>query len=566
MKVEARLTFDKIRCDQDTDAHLVISLTAPSIEEQVKRPALCIIPLIDVSASMQGQKIEYAKRSVAKLIEHLGAEDYCGLVKFSETAEVIQRPVKITTESKETLKRKVTELQIGSATNIADALLLGLDIGNKADLPGSVIVRVILFTDGQANRGSATNLQDLVKLIDGNLGSCTASAFGYGKDADQNLLGELAKKGSGNYAFVQNPDDALTAFGKELGGLLSTYATNLSIHVSAAWEHEIVDVISDVDSEEDKVSEGVYIKIPDILAEETRHIVFGVKLKAPKAGGPRAVNLFNVKAGWDILDVNSKKERKSAEVKANAQFVKSGEEQATTDKDLAQIVSLAQVVRAQIEAEEKAKKGDFQGAVRHMTNAAVQLGIHGQQQAAYIAHQVSARLGSAAQYATNAGYLRSVATGGTRGYGGASYDAQAAVDLGNAGVVLCNSTQTSTSSSFTGDNIPLSVGGSVGSALPVGGLTYTTTGSLPDNIGTPPPLDLSGSLHPMAVTTVGSVNVMGNYTPDNLDAILGHGHHATLGVVPMPVIDLPPPPQTDSEKEEDKPKSKKRLVKKSQRW
>ena len=156
MKVDAKLTFETIRHDQDTDAHLVLSLTAPPIEAQLKRPALCIIPLVDVSPSMfegTGQKIAYAKKSVEKLIEHLGPDDYCGLVQFSMDAQVLQRPVKVTAESKADLRRKVASLSCGNATNIADALLVGLDLGNKMDLPGSVIVRVVLFTDGQAEPG-----------------------------------------------------------------------------------------------------------------------------------------------------------------------------------------------------------------------------------------------------------------------------------------------------------------------------------------------------------------------------------------------------------------------------
>ncbi len=453
MKVEAQLTFEKIRHDQDTDAHLVLTLTAPPIEAQTKRPRLCIIPLIDVSPSMyenRGEKIAYAKRSVDKLIDHLAPTDYCGLVQFSMDAQVLQRPMKVTADNKAILKRAVADLHQGNATNIADALLKGLELGNKLDLPGDVIVRVVLFTDGQANRGPATDLAGLVKLLEANLGSCTASAFGYGADADQNLLGELAKKGSGNYAFVQNPDDALTAFGKELGGLLSTHATNLLLNVTANGEHEITDVVSDVDSEEEKIGQGVRIKIPDILAEEVRHIVLGVKLKAQKAGGPRAVNVFTVKAGWDILDANSKKERKGDETKAKTQFVKEGEESKTPSPELDKIVSLAQVVRAQLEAEDMAKKGNFTGAVKRMQAASSNLGGRGHQHAAYLADQVSSRLGSAQAYHDNGGYLRSTATAGTRSMGGASYDAQASADIAQFGMQMSNSVQTSTSNAFAG--------------------------------------------------------------------------------------------------------------------
>lgn len=478
MKVEAALTLEKIRHDQDTDAHLVLTLTAPAIEAQTKRPRLCVIPLIDVSPSMyenNGEKIAYAKRSVDKLIDHLAPTDYCGLVQFSMEAQVVQRPMKVTADNKAILKRAVADLRQGNATNIADALLKGLELGNKLDLPGDVIVRVVLFTDGVANRGPATDLAGLVKLLEANLGSCTASAFGYGADADQNLLGELAKKGSGNYAFVQNPDDALTAFGKELGGLLSTYATNLLLNIAAVGEHEITEIVSDVDSEEEKIGQGVRIKIPDILAEEVRHIVLGVKLKAQKGnGGPRPVNVFSVKAGWDILDANSKKERKGDEAKAKVQFVKEGEESKEPNADLAKVISLAQVVRAQLEAEEMAKKGNFSGAVQRMKVAARDLQHNGHAQAAYLADQVSSRLGSAQAYHDNGGYLRSVTTGGTRSMGGASYDASASADLQGFGLSMSNSMQTSTSNAFSAGAqvVQPPPGGQVwdlGGAAPLGG-------------------------------------------------------------------------------------------------
>ncbi len=561
MKVDARLTYEKIRHDQDTDAHLVLTLTAPPIEEQAKRPNLCIIPVIDVSPSMYehgGQKIGYAKRSVEKLIEHLGPGDYCGLVQFSGSAEVLQKPIKITAESKATLKRKVTELGCGNATNIADGLLVGLDLGNKADLPGAVIVRVILFTDGQANRGPETTLPGLVKLLESNLGSCTASAFGYGSDADQNLLGELAKKGSGNYAFVQNPDDALTAFGKELGGLLSTYATNLLINVTATGDHEITDVVSDVDSEEEKIGQGVRVKIPDILAEEVRHIVLGVKLKAQKgAVGPRAVNVFAVKAGWDILDANSKKERQGSDVKAKAQFVKDGEEQKKPDVTLDKIVGLAQVVRAQLEAEERAKKGDYAGAQQRMKTAVKNLQSRGHDQAVHLASEISDRMGSAQVYANNGGYLRSVASGGTRAMGVASYDASAAADLMTYGVgSMSNSSQTSTSQSFAGDHIvptqAPTVAGSFDLVAPIGGAVA------PGIFGGG--LVIGGS-HPL-VQVQGSHWGGGAQPPTNW----GAGSVPAPGIfVPPVAAPLPPQPRTDSKAGSHKA-MKKGLSKKSKSW
>ena len=448
MKIEARLTYDKVRFDQEFDAHLVVSVTAPTVAVSDKRAPLCIIPVIDVSPSMAGPKFEYAKKSVLKLIDNLQGGDYCGLLKFSAHAEVVIRPEKITPESKELLKSKVGDLRLGSATNIADALLKGLEIANAMDLPAEVTTRVILFTDGQANTGIVTKSPDILRLVEPNMGLATVSAFGYGSDADQDLLSNIAKLGKANYAFVSNPDDALTAFGKELGGLLSTYATDLVLDVAPLAGHQVLKVISDVEADESDIGGEVTIKIPNLLGEETRHIVMGIKLAPQKNSFPRAVNVFDVKLAYDILDPTARKERKDADTKVKVQFVKPGEEQDKPNKEIDKVVGLAQVVRAQIEAEEMAKKGDFSAAVYHMQNAGDDVKSRGLVGVSALASSVGSRLVAPGIYANSSSYLRSVAGGVTRGVGVASYDSSAAFDLQEQGLQLNNSVQSSTSASF----------------------------------------------------------------------------------------------------------------------
>ncbi len=454
MKVEANLTFNKIRFDQEFDAHLVVSLTAPEAAVSAKRPRLCIVPLLDVSPSMAGLKLDYAKRSLSKLIDHLSPADYCGLVKFSRTAETVAHPIAVTAEAKEDLKRKVAALTVSGSTNIADALLTGLSVANNMDLSADVITRVILFTDGEANVGPAITPADILNLLSPNIGIASVSAFAYGDGAQQEFLGNLAKQGGGNYAYVQNPDDALSAFGKELGGLLSTYATNLVIDVSPLAGHQITQIVSDVDGEEEDMGQ-VTLKIPDILTDETRHIILGIKLKEQKNAFPRPVNVLDVRVDYDILDVNSRKERKSIEEKVKAQFVKAGEEQAKADPVLDRIVGLAQIVRAQIEAEEHAKSGNFVAASGTMASASAQVKSRGLVDLGIVASNVGNRMGSPTQYAASSAYLTSFTRGATRGVGVASYDAHAADDLKSLGLSLSNTTQSHVSDSFANDHTDL---------------------------------------------------------------------------------------------------------------
>lgn len=433
MKINANLSYDRVRFDQEKDAHIILSLTAPAQDSETKRARICIVPVIDVSPSMAGEKFHYAQRSILKLVDHLGADDYCGLVQFSSRADVVQTPVKMTPSAKEELKRKVGDLRLGSATNIADALLTGLRVANNMDLAADVITRVILFTDGEANTGPAIKSPDILALMEKNIGLASVSAFGYGLDAKQDLLADIARTANGNYAFVQHPDAALTAFGRELGGLTSTYAMDLVLRVQPLSGHQITQIVSDVEAEENATGQ-LTVKIPDLLAEETRHIVLAVKLAKQKSAFPRAFNAFELKAGYDIIGADGQKERKQFEAKTKVQFVKPGEEQEKPSADIDAIIARAQIVRAQIEAESKAKRGDYAGADAVMKSFSVDLRQRGLSGLDSVASSMGDKMANATLYASNAGYLTSMARGATRGTGVACYDAGAEADLHSMGV------------------------------------------------------------------------------------------------------------------------------------
>jgi Ca-activated chloride channel family protein len=390
---------------------------------------------------MSGDKIEYTKRSVLKLIDHLREEDVAGIVTFSSNAHCLVPPGRLTDEKKNEIRRAVQAIVPSGGTNFADGMLLGCKLVNDLDLPEGVLHRVIMFTDGQANVGPATKIDDVRRLFEANKGRVSASAFGYGRDVLGDFLTEFARTGQGNYAFIRDPDGALTAFGTELGGLLSTYGTSINLVVSPYEGHDITSVVSDVDSDED-VTGVVTIKIPDILAEETRHVVLATTLGKQKVHGPRAVNAFDVKVVYDMIDRDGKKDRHTSEVKGKVQFVKNGEEQKTPSADIDKIVALAQVVRAQIEAEEKAKKGDYGTAAQIMYAAAAATSSRGHDGAARLAARVRETVSNREVYTVSGNYLGSVRAGGTRGMGVASYEVSALSDLSGAGVnSVTNSSQ-----------------------------------------------------------------------------------------------------------------------------
>jgi Ca-activated chloride channel family protein len=341
---------------------------------------------------------------------------------------------------KDEMRKAVDRLHVMGGTNLWAGIEDSLKHVQALDLPPKFLKRVIMFTDGQPTEG-VTNQDQILSLMGQNRGSVTVSSFGYGGGAygcDQEFLTKLAGEGQGNYAYVQHPDDALTAFGRELGGLLSTYAQDIHINLEPHGAHRVVQTVTDITTETDPLGE-VDFKFPDILSEETRHFVFEVELAKQASTGPRAVNLFSVTGSYSILNESGKRETKEFEAKAKAQFVDSDEAQKDPHQDLDSVIALAQVVRAQLTAEEEAKKGSFEAAADIMANVSKSVTGRGHANAGRVATSLQARLGNAQLYADSSGYFRSVAYGGTRAVGLSAMDRDAGEALLSCNVALNNS-------------------------------------------------------------------------------------------------------------------------------
>ncbi len=411
MKTTAQLTYEKVRFDEAKDVHLVVSLAAPHLDAAAPRPPVCVIPVLDVSGSMAGEKLHFAKQSVMKLVDHLAPGDFCGVVVFSTEVETLAPPAEMTQAHKDELKALVGRLAPRHNTNLGGGMLGGLDHARVTKLPEGMLVRVILFTDGLANEGPAKSHEALMRLLEENLGGATLSAIGYGDDADQELLRDLSTKGKGNYAYVQGPEDALTAFARELGGLLSTYAQAIEVRVTPADGVALTDVVSDVDAREEGGS--VVLRVPDLLADEVRNLVLGVRL-APRAVAIDApVAVADVEVSLERLDAGRPVRERSI-AHANVRFVGRADAQAAPTPSVDEVVAVAQLVRAQIEAEEAAGRGEFAHAHQVMVLFQEAVASRGHGAVAAAAGKVADRVGDAGAFHGSRAYRASIRRGGTR--------------------------------------------------------------------------------------------------------------------------------------------------------
>ena len=355
MFLSTKFDYSKVQFDKSNDVHLLINAKAPKIDLKDSRKPIFIIAAIDESGSMQGQKIEYAKKSLMKMVDHLSGVDKLGVIAFTDGVRTIFSSELMVQEKKEQFKNKINDLCALSMTNFSGAVLEAFAQAGKTD--GSC--RVILFTDGQPTSGE-TNLDRILELVKNKPGNVTVSAFGYGDDHDSNFLTEVAKLGDGNYYYVKNPDDALSAFARELGGLLSCYAQNLTFTLmpNDSGKVKVEEVLSDANVEE-LDGGAVRIKVPDLYSEETRKLLFSIKLEPQPKCFPRSIHILDISLEWDGVQSG---ERKSIKEPIKIEYVKEKDVQKDPDKEVVDQLALAKIMKAQEEATVQARAGNFAAA------------------------------------------------------------------------------------------------------------------------------------------------------------------------------------------------------------
>jgi Ca-activated chloride channel family protein len=138
-------------------AYLMIKLTAPT-EVNTGRPVQNLSFVIDRSGSMHGDKLNYTKKAVSFAIGHLGSQDYYSVVTFDDTVNLVSTSQKV--ENKDALIQSVMRINSGGCTNLSGGMLQGLK-EVKHNFKKEQINRVLILTDGQANRG----VTDRIRLI-----------------------------------------------------------------------------------------------------------------------------------------------------------------------------------------------------------------------------------------------------------------------------------------------------------------------------------------------------------------------------------------------------------------
>ncbi|MEM6990977.1 MAG: von Willebrand factor type A domain-containing protein [Myxococcota bacterium] len=193
------------------------------------RMAANLVFVIDVSGSMRGDRLSTVKKSLAMLVDQLRADDSVGIVAYGSKARVVLSPT--SGSERQQILAAIDGLRTEGSTNVQAGLELGYELVAKAKV-GAGINRVVLCSDGVANTGATTAEAILKNVAEHAARGITISSIGVGMGGyNDTLMEKLADKGNGNYAYVDDLDEAKRVFVEHLTGTLQVIAKDVKIQV-----------------------------------------------------------------------------------------------------------------------------------------------------------------------------------------------------------------------------------------------------------------------------------------------------------------------------------------------
>lgn len=213
-KLHGRIAMAQGSVAPDGPQHVYaeVRVTADEARGALPPRPVAMAVVLDVSGSMDGEKIQQARNSVLSLVDQMRDEDRVALVTYSDSARVVQ-PLARVADVRQRLHGIVPGIGIEGGTNIPAGLQAGASALELA--PQSFVRRVVLVSDGQDTSGQPLERTATAVRTRADVG-VTLSALGVGADYDERFMSRVADAGRGNYEFLRDGAQLRAFLSREL--------------------------------------------------------------------------------------------------------------------------------------------------------------------------------------------------------------------------------------------------------------------------------------------------------------------------------------------------------------
>ena len=285
MKINALLDVNVVAHETEDEVAVLLELEAPAALADATRPQASLQVVLDRSGSMGGAPLEGAKKALVALVRRLEPTDNFGLVTFDDSAQVVVPAGPLA--DKDAVIAQIQAVHAGGTTDLSAGYLRGLREIRRvmSAQPGrGSSGTVLVISDGHVNAGIKDADEFASVTSKAYADSIVTSTLGYGRGYDETLLTAIARSGSGNHVFADNPDAAGAAIAGEVDGLLNKVVQALSLTVKFEPAVEFLRLYNDLPAQQ--IGDGqVMIELGDLYSEEARKVLLKLKVPALAALG-----------------------------------------------------------------------------------------------------------------------------------------------------------------------------------------------------------------------------------------------------------------------------------------
>jgi len=193
-------------------------------------PPANLVFLVDVSGSMMEEdRLPLVRAGLQLLTRQLRPQDHVALVAYAGAAGLVLPPTAGTQQS--TILEAIDRLEAGGSTNGGEGLRLAYAVAQQYFQRGGNN-RVILASDGDFNVGETSDEATEQLITQQRETGVYLTVLGVGRgNLRDSRMETLADKGNGNYAYLDNLDEARRTLVAQFGSTLFTVAKDVKLQV-----------------------------------------------------------------------------------------------------------------------------------------------------------------------------------------------------------------------------------------------------------------------------------------------------------------------------------------------